>query len=110
MALTSMMAALKRCATHVGIIVVPGRPFSSKTRYINRNLRSRRRHKHALEYVLSVGSEWMSENHPNQITTSYRAVQLDLIGKVRGLDAAERYSAGLSEQDRGDKTYGALLN
>ncbi|KAI4374702.1 hypothetical protein MLD38_012665 [Melastoma candidum] len=145
MALTSMLAILKSCATHVGIVVVPGRPFSSKTRYVQRtlfsrisplgsphesmtpvldqwiskgrklqagelryiirNLRSRRRYKHALEV-----SEWMSENQATEITTSDHAVQLDLIGKARGLDAAERYFTSLSEQDRGDKTYGALLN
>jgi pentatricopeptide repeat protein len=37
-------------------------------------------------------------------------VQLDLIGRVRGLDSAESYFNNLSDQDKIDKTYGALLN
>ena len=39
-----------------------------------------------------------------------RAVQLDLIGRVRGLDSAENYFNNLSDQDKIDKIYGALLN
>lgn len=38
------------------------------------------------------------------------AVQLDLISRVRGLDAAESYFDNLSDQQKNDKTYGALLN
>ena len=37
-------------------------------------------------------------------------MQLDLIGRVRGLDSAESYFNNLSDQDKIDKTYGALLN
>ncbi|XP_050212025.1 pentatricopeptide repeat-containing protein At4g21705, mitochondrial isoform X2 [Mercurialis annua] len=38
------------------------------------------------------------------------AVQLDLIGKVRGFLSAESYFNSLMDHDRNDKTYGALLN
>ena len=38
------------------------------------------------------------------------AVQLDLIGRVRGLNAAESYFHILNEQEKIDKAYGALLN
>lgn len=37
-------------------------------------------------------------------------MRLDLIGRVRGLDSAESYFNNLSDQDKIDKTYGALLN
>lgn len=37
-------------------------------------------------------------------------MQLDLIGRVRGLDSAENYFNNLSDQDKIDKIYGALLN
>ena len=38
------------------------------------------------------------------------AIQLDLIGKVRGLDSAESYFNSLSDQVKIDKVYGSLLN
>lgn len=38
------------------------------------------------------------------------AVQLDLIGKVRGFLSAESYFNKLKDQDKTEKTYGALLN
>ncbi|OVA14941.1 Pentatricopeptide repeat [Macleaya cordata] len=41
---------------------------------------------------------------------SDHAVQLDLIGRVRGHDSAESYFNDMSDQDKTDKTYGALLN
>lgn len=37
-------------------------------------------------------------------------MQLDLIGKVRGLDVAESYFQNLSENDKTEKLHGALLN
>lgn len=39
-----------------------------------------------------------------------RAVQLDLIGRVCGLDSAESYFNNLSDHEKIDKIYGALLN
>ena len=41
---------------------------------------------------------------------SEHAVQLDLIGKVRGFLSAESYFDKLKDQDKTEKTYGALLN
>lgn len=41
---------------------------------------------------------------------SEHAIQLDLIGRVHGFASAENYFNNLTEQDKNDKTYGALLN
>lgn len=43
-------------------------------------------------------------------TPSDHAVQLDLIGQVRGLPFAESYFNSLPENDKTEKTYGGLLN
>lgn len=43
-------------------------------------------------------------------TPVQHAVQLDLIGKVQGFLSAENYFNNLSEQDKTEKTYGALLH
>ncbi|CAM8908693.1 unnamed protein product [Rhodiola kirilowii] len=43
-------------------------------------------------------------------STAEHAVQLDLIGKVHGYEAAERYFRKLKDEDKNAKTYGALLN
>lgn len=43
-------------------------------------------------------------------TPSDHAVQLDLIGQVRGLPFAECYFNSLPESDKTEKTYGGLLN
>lgn len=44
------------------------------------------------------------------LTTRDFAVQLDLIGRVRGLDSAEKYFSSVSNQEEIGKLYGALLN
>ena len=44
------------------------------------------------------------------ISASDQAVQLDLIGRVRGLDVAESYFQNLSDQEKTEKLHGALLN
>lgn len=72
---------------------------------IIRDLRSRKRYGQALEV-----SEWMSIKGLCPVSPGDRAVQLDLIGRVRGLDAAESYFDSINEQDKIDKIYGALLN
>ncbi|OIV99155.1 hypothetical protein TanjilG_01130 [Lupinus angustifolius] len=72
---------------------------------IIKTLRSRRRFSQALQV-----SEWMSSKGLCPISAGDRAVQLDLIGKVRGLDIAESYFQNLSENDKTDKLHGALLN
>lgn len=43
-------------------------------------------------------------------SSTEHAVQLDLIGKVHGFHAAESYFNNLNEEDKNDKTYGALLH
>uniref|UniRef100_A0A2N9FF87 Pentacotripeptide-repeat region of PRORP domain-containing protein n=1 Tax=Fagus sylvatica TaxID=28930 RepID=A0A2N9FF87_FAGSY len=72
---------------------------------IVRDLRARRRYKQALEV-----SEWMTCKGLCSFSPGDRAVQLDLIGRVHGLDSAESYFNNLSDQDKIDKIYGALLN
>ncbi|KAF3442110.1 hypothetical protein FNV43_RR16026 [Rhamnella rubrinervis] len=74
-------------------------------RNIIRDLRRRRRYSHALEV-----SEWMRSKELCPFSPADSAVQLDLIGRVRGLDAAESYFNNLSDQQNNDKIYGALLN
>ncbi|KAF5478640.1 hypothetical protein F2P56_005183, partial [Juglans regia] len=72
---------------------------------IVRDLRARRRYKQALEV-----SEWVSCTKLCSFSPGDQAVQLDLIGRVRGLDSAESYFNNLSDQDKIDKIYGSLLN
>ncbi|XP_021726442.1 pentatricopeptide repeat-containing protein At4g21705, mitochondrial-like [Chenopodium quinoa] len=69
------------------------------------DFRKRKRFTQALEV-----SEWMNEKGVCKFTPVEHAVQLDLIGRVRGFLSAESYFNSLSEQDQTDKTYGALLN
>lgn len=69
------------------------------------DLRKRKRFTQALEV-----SEWMNKKGVCKFTSIEHAVQLDLIGRVRGFLSAESYFNGLSDQDKTDKTYGALLN
>ncbi|XP_052202087.1 pentatricopeptide repeat-containing protein At4g21705, mitochondrial [Diospyros lotus] len=69
------------------------------------DLRKRRRFSQALEV-----SEWMNKKGICVFSPTEHAVQLDLIGKVHGFLSAESYFIGLSDQDKTDKTYGALLN
>ncbi|PIN22734.1 hypothetical protein CDL12_04551 [Handroanthus impetiginosus] len=69
-----------------------------------RELRRRRRFSHALQI-----SEWMSR-HVCKLSPADCAIQLDLIGVVHGWEAPESYFNNLSEQDKNEKTYGALMN
>lgn len=55
-------------------------------------------------------SEWINCKKLCSFSPGDHAVLLDLIGRVRGLDSAESYFNNLSDQDKIDKTYGALLN
>ncbi|KAI9184915.1 hypothetical protein LWI28_002446 [Acer negundo] len=71
---------------------------------IVRDLRSHKRYSQALQV-----SEWM-RNSDLQFSVGDRAVQLNLIGRVRGLEAAESYFNSLSDEDKIDKIYGSLLN
>ncbi|KAM2987325.1 hypothetical protein FF2_007507 [Malus domestica] len=72
---------------------------------IVRDLRARKRFRHALDV-----SEWMSTKGLCQFLPGDCAVQLDLIGHVHGLDAAESRFNSLSDEEKSDKVYGALLN
>ncbi|KAK2639093.1 hypothetical protein Ddye_026888 [Dipteronia dyeriana] len=72
---------------------------------IVRVLRSHKRYSQALQV-----SEWMRNSDDLQFSVGDRAVQLNLIGRVRGLEAAESYFNSLSDEDKIDKIYGALLN
>lgn len=60
-------------------------------------------------YWLQV-SEWMNKNGLCIFLATEHAVHLDLIGKVHGFVSAETYFNSLKDQDRNEKTYGALLN
>ncbi|KAF5728318.1 pentatricopeptide repeat-containing protein [Tripterygium wilfordii] len=72
---------------------------------IIRDLRSRKRFTHALQV-----SEWMNSKGHFSFSPAEHAVHLDLIGKTRGLESAESYFNNLADQDKTEKTYGALLN
>ncbi|XP_008225086.1 PREDICTED: pentatricopeptide repeat-containing protein At4g21705, mitochondrial [Prunus mume] len=69
------------------------------------DLRKRKRFSQALQI-----SEWMKQKGICIFSPVEHAVQLDLIGKVRGLVSAEEYFNNLREGDKNLKTYGALLN
>ncbi|KAA8515265.1 hypothetical protein F0562_018505 [Nyssa sinensis] len=69
------------------------------------DLRKRKRFDHALEV-----SEWMNGKGICAFSPTEHAVQLDLIGRVHGFLSAESYFNNLRDQDKTDKTYGALLN
>lgn len=55
-------------------------------------------------------SEWMNNKGICIFSPTEHAVQLDLIGRVRGFLSAESYFNSLRDQDKNDKTYGSLLN
>uniref|UniRef100_A0A7N0SWI0 Pentatricopeptide repeat-containing protein n=1 Tax=Kalanchoe fedtschenkoi TaxID=63787 RepID=A0A7N0SWI0_KALFE len=74
-------------------------------KHILRDLRKRRRFTQALEV-----SEWMTARENFEVSESDIAVQLDLIGRVHGIDAAESYFNKVDETDKSEKVYGALLN
>ncbi|KAL5061813.1 hypothetical protein RYX36_023550 [Vicia faba] len=72
---------------------------------IIKTLRSSKRFNQALQV-----SEWMSSKGLCPILATDHAVQLNLIGKVRGLGSAESYFQNLNDEDKTEKAYGALLN
>ncbi|KAK6132769.1 hypothetical protein DH2020_033497 [Rehmannia glutinosa] len=102
-----------------------GKVHALELRRIIRNLRSRRRFSQALQSAFHslflftpraalffdiMISEWISCNRAFTLSPGDCAVHLDLIGVVRGWEAAESYFSSLSDQDKNEKTYGALLN
>ncbi|KAF8039722.1 hypothetical protein BT93_B2056 [Corymbia citriodora subsp. variegata] len=69
-----------------------------------KELRKYRRYEHALEVML-----WMEKRNINFAYADH-ALNLDLISKVKGLDAAENYFNSLPESAKNLITYGTLLN
>lgn len=78
---------------------------NSELKQIVHDLRKRKRYHHALEV-----SEWMNKKGICAFTPVEHAVQLDLIGKVHGFLEAEKYFNTLTDDNKTDKTYGALLH
>ncbi|CAK9174082.1 unnamed protein product [Ilex paraguariensis] len=74
-------------------------------RDISKELRKSQRYKHALEI-----SEWMVANEEFEISDSDYAVRIDLMSKVFGIDAAERYFQVLPPNVKTSETYTALLH
>ncbi|KAI4333689.1 hypothetical protein L6164_018463 [Bauhinia variegata] len=78
---------------------------ATELQHIVKDLRGSKRFKQALEV-----SEWMSSKKLCPFSPGDQAVQLELIGRVRGLDFAESYFQNLIDEDKTDKRYGAMLN
>lgn len=77
----------------------------SELRDISKELRKSRRFKHALEI-----SEWMIAHEESELSDSDYATRIDLMTKVFGIDAAERYFEGLPLSAKTSETYTALLH
>ncbi|XP_010690204.2 pentatricopeptide repeat-containing protein At5g09450, mitochondrial [Beta vulgaris subsp. vulgaris] len=74
-------------------------------RHISKELRKSHRYKHALEIT-----EWMVSDSELELSDSDYAVRLDLMTKVFGIDATERYFEGLPHDVKTSETYTALLH
>ncbi|XP_038712743.1 pentatricopeptide repeat-containing protein At4g21705, mitochondrial [Tripterygium wilfordii] len=77
----------------------------SELQRIIRDLRKRKRFTQALQV-----SEWMNKNGICSFSPTEHAVQLNLIGRVHGYLSAENYFDNLRDEEKNDKTYGALLH
>ncbi|KAF5187391.1 Pentatricopeptide repeat-containing protein [Thalictrum thalictroides] len=77
----------------------------SELRNIAKDLRKSQRYKHALEI-----SEWMVRHQEYEVLDSDYGVRIDLMTKVFGIDAAERYFEGLPLTAKTGETYTALLH
>ncbi|GLT94361.1 hypothetical protein SLE2022_121060 [Rubroshorea leprosula] len=97
----------KRSATHViERWVGEGNRLSiSELRDISKELRKSQRYKHALEI-----SEWMLTHKKFELSDSDYATRIDLMTKVFGIDAAERYFEDLPLSAKTSETYTALLH
>ncbi|KAF5731922.1 pentatricopeptide repeat-containing protein [Tripterygium wilfordii] len=86
--------------------VSEGKPVTIfELRQISKDLRKSQRYKHALEI-----SEWMVSHEEFEVSDSDYAVRIDLMTKVFGIDAAERYFEGLPLTAKTSETYTALLH
>ncbi|XP_042508034.1 pentatricopeptide repeat-containing protein At5g09450, mitochondrial isoform X2 [Macadamia integrifolia] len=77
----------------------------SELRQISKELKKSLRYKHALEI-----SEWMVTHLESELLDSDYAVRIDLMTKVFGVDAAERYFEELPLNVKTGETYTALLH
>lgn len=77
----------------------------SELRHISRELRKSHRYKHALEIT-----EWMVSHEEFELSDTDYAVHIDLMTKIFGIDAAERYFEGLPHVAKTAETYTALLH
>ncbi|OMO85202.1 hypothetical protein CCACVL1_10362 [Corchorus capsularis] len=77
----------------------------SDLRQISKDLRKSQRFKHALEI-----SEWMVSHEQYKLSDSDYAIRIDLMTKVFGIDAAERYFEELPQSAKTSETYTALLH
>jgi len=66
-------------------------------------LRKFHRYKDALEIFERIGKKF-------PLSSGERAIHLDLIAKVHGIDSAEKYFADLPDIEKNLQTYSALLN
>ncbi|XP_003567580.1 pentatricopeptide repeat-containing protein At4g01990, mitochondrial [Brachypodium distachyon] len=73
-------------------------------RYV-KELRKYKRHAQALELM-----DWMVHTKGMNMSYTNHAIRLDLVYKVRGIEAAEKYFNGLPDPAKNHRTYGALLN
>lgn len=78
---------------------------ASELRSISKQLRKSQRYKHALEIT-----EWMITHQDFELSDSDYTVRIDLMTKVFGIDAAERYFEGLPLSAKTSETYTALLH
>ncbi|KAL8264766.1 hypothetical protein R6Q59_022896 [Mikania micrantha] len=74
-------------------------------RRISKELRKSHRFKHALEL-----SEWMVSHKEFELSDSDYASRIDLLTKVFGIDAAERYFESLPPNAKTTESYTALLH
>ncbi|PON31430.1 Pentatricopeptide repeat [Parasponia andersonii] len=77
----------------------------SELRQISKDLRKFQRFKHALEV-----SEWMVTHDEFELSASDYAIRINLMTKVFGIDAAERYFEGLPLPAKTSETYTSLLH
>lgn len=70
-----------------------------------KDLRKYRRYKHALELM-----DWMVKVKGMNMSVANHSIRIDLMSKVKGIEAAEDYFSKLQEPAKKGPTYGALFN
>ncbi|KAG6494635.1 hypothetical protein ZIOFF_042395 [Zingiber officinale] len=74
-----------------------------------KELRKFHRYAHGLEIIYTI-MDWMEKTKGINMSYPNHAIRLDLINKVRGIEAAEKYFSNLPEPAKNERTYGSLLN